>query len=127
MDYYNSKKLGYYFLKNVQHNACVFINDAQDKEHPLVAVNDTREPKGGNVEVIDVATAKTIYKGNFSIDANGRTLIATLPEMDGQGILLIKYTIEGEEYANHYLYGKPPFKLNEYKELLTKTKIYALN
>lgn len=127
VDYYNSKKMGYYFLKNVQHNRCVFINDAREKEHPLVAVNDTRIPATGEVEVIDAATGDPVYKGSFSIEANGRTLIDTLPERDGQGILLIKYTIEGEEYANHYLYGKPPFKLNEYKELLTKTKIYALN
>lgn len=127
VDYYNSKKLGYYFLKNVQHNVCVFINDAKDKKHPLVAVNDTREPAKGSVEVTDVATGKTIYKENFSIDANGKTLITSLPEMNGQGILLIRYKIDGEEYANHYLYGKPPFKLTEYKELLKKTKIYSFN
>jgi beta-mannosidase len=94
--------------------------------HPLVAVNDTRQPAEGSVEVIDVASGDRIYKGNFSIEANGRTLIDTLPERDGQGILLIKYTIDGKEYANHYLYGKPPFKLNEYKELLRGTNIYSL-
>lgn len=126
VDYYNSKKLAYYFIQNVQHNACVFINDAQDNMHPLVAVNDTRQPAEGSVEVIDVASGDRIYKGSFSIEANGRTLIDTLPERDGQGILFIKYTINGKAYANHYLYGKPPFKLNEYKELLRKTNIYSL-
>lgn len=126
VDYYNSKKLAYYFIQNVQHNACVFINDAQDNMHPLVAVNDTRQPAEGSVEVIDVASGDRIYKGSFSIEANGRTLIDTLPERDGQGILLIKYSIDGKEHANHYLYGKPPFKLNEYKELLRKTNIYPL-
>lgn len=71
VDYYNSKKLAYYFIQNVQHNACVFINDAQDNMHPLVAVNDTRQPAEGSVEVIDVASGDRIYKGSFSIEANG--------------------------------------------------------
>ncbi len=125
-DYYNSKKLAFYFLKNVQQNVCVFINDAQDGKYPLVAVNDTREPSKGSVEVTDVATGKNIYKSNFSVEANGRTLISSLPEMGGQGMLLIRCKIDGKDYSNHYLYGKPPFKLNEYKELLKKTKIYAV-
>ncbi len=125
-DYYNSKKLAFYFLKNVQQDVCVLINDAKDGKYPLVAVNDTRQPSNGSVEVTDVATGKLIYKGDFSIGANGRTLIASLSERDGQGIMLIKYKIDGKSYANHYLYGKPPFKLDEYKRLLKKTNIYAI-
>ncbi len=125
-DYYNSKKLAFYFLKNVQQDVCVLINDAKDGRYPLVAVSDTRQPSNGSVEVMDVATGKLIYKGNFSIGANGRTLIASLSERDGQGIMLIKYKIDGRSYANHYLYGKPPFKLDEYKRLLKKTNIYAI-
>jgi len=125
-DYYNSKKLAFYFLKNVQHDVCVFMNDAKEGKYPLVAVNDTRQSSDGSVEVTDVATGKLIYKGDFSIDANGRTLIASLPEKAGQGIMLIRYRVNGELYANHYLYGHPPFKLDEYKKLLKKTNIYAI-
>jgi len=125
-DYYNSKKLAFYFLKNVQHDVCVFINDAKDGKYPLVAVNDTRQLSNGSVEVKDVATGKLIYKGDFSIDANGRTLIASLPERNGQGIMLIRYKIDGKNYANHYLYGNPPFKLDEYERLLKETNIYAI-
>jgi beta-mannosidase len=126
-DYYNSKKLAFYFLKNVQGNQCVFINDAKDGKHPLTAINDTRQSSRGSVEVTDVATGNVIFKGDFSVEANGRTLIASLPEMPDQGILLIRYTIDGKEYSNHYLYGHPPFKFNKYKELLKETRIYTLN
>ena len=126
VDYYNSKKLAFFFLKNVQENVCVLINDAKDGKHPLIAVNDTRLPSKGSVEVTDVATGKQIYKSDFSIEANGKEIITTIPQMQGQGILLIKYKIGGKDYSNHYLYGNPPFKLNEYKKLLEKTKIYTL-
>ena len=126
-DYYNSKKLAFYFLKNVQHNVCLFINDAKEGYHPLVAVNDTRKSVKGNVKVTDVVTGERIYSGDFAIEANGRVEITSLPERDGQGIMLIRYEIEGIQYANHYLYGKPPFNLAAYKENLKKTNIYTFN
>lgn len=124
VDYYGSKKLAYHFIKNVQHNACVFINDAVDGYYPLIAVNDTREPKNGKVTVTDVISGKVYYKGDFSIDVNGKTIISQIPEIQGQGMLLIKYEIDGKSELNHYLYGQPPFDLNEYKKLLNKTGIY---
>ena len=52
--------------------------------------------------------------------------IARLPEMKGQGILLIEYTTPEGSFKNHYLYGRAPFKLDEYRKLLRKTKIYDL-
>jgi len=127
VDYYNSKKLAFYFLKNVQHNVCLFINDAKEGTHPLVAVNDTRKPVKGSVEVTDVATGEKIHSGEFVIEANGRIQLASLPERDGQGMFLIRYEVEGTQYANHYLYGRPPFNLSTYKDNLKKTNIYTLN
>ena len=53
VDYYNSKKLAYYYIKQVQHDACVMIGDAKEGNHPVVAVNDTREVKSGTVTVRD--------------------------------------------------------------------------
>lgn len=124
-DYYNSKKLAYYFLQNVQKNVCLFINDPVDGSYPLVAVNDTREPASGTVTVTDVATGKEVFKGSFHVGANGRQTVASLPETDGQGLLLIRYETGGETLFNHFLYGKPPYKLKEYRGWLDKTKLYT--
>ncbi len=46
--------------------------------------------------------------------------------MKGQGILLIEYTTPEGSFKNHYLYGRAPFKLDEYCKLLRKTIIYDL-
>lgn len=125
-DYYNSKKLAYYFIKNVQENVCVLMNDAKDGKHPLKVINDTRLPSKGSVEVVDLATNKSIYSGDFSVEPHGNLLISSIPQMQGQGILLIKYKVDGKNFSNHYLYGAPPFKLDEYKKLLRKTNIYGI-
>lgn len=124
VDYYNSKKLAYYFIKNVQYDVCVFLNDPVEGDYPLVVANDTRKPASGNVSVTDVQSGKKLYKGEFVIKANDRLQIAALPKMKGQGILLIEYEMNGERKYNHYLYGEPPFQLNEYKQLLQRTGIY---
>ncbi|MDR1667298.1 MAG: glycoside hydrolase family 2 [Bacteroidales bacterium] len=124
VDYYNSKKLAYHFLKQVQYNECVFLNDPVNGSYPLVVANDTRKPAKGNVTVTDMASGKELYKGSFEVNANDRLLIASIPQQNGQGMLYIQYEMNGERRLNHYLYGDPPFSFENYKRLLQKTKIY---
>lgn len=124
VDYYNSKKLAFHFLKTVHEDICVMINDEKENTLSLIVTNDTRKPADGTVLVTEVASGKEIYKGVFNCDANGNGLIAQLPAMEGQGILLINYTVNGKKLSNHYLYGAPPFNLQDYKNWLDKTDIY---
>ena len=75
--------------------------------------------------VTDVKTGKSVFKGKFTVEANGRTKVASLPEPAGQGIYKITYTgRDGVRAENHYLYGKAPFSLKEYRTLLRKTGMF---
>ncbi len=114
VDYYNSKKLAYYYIKKVQHNACVMVGDAKEGKHPVVAVNDTREAKSGTVTVRDADSGKILFSGAFEIPVNGKTVVGFIPEKEGQAMWLIDYTVGKEKYTNHYLAGKAPFKLTDY-------------
>jgi len=125
-DYYNSPKRAFYYISNVQRDVCVMVLDAVDGKYPVMAVNDTRKAvKGAGVEISDVVTGKQLYKGNFDIAPNGKTLVASLPEMTGQGMLLIKYSVDGTRYMNHYLYGNPPFDLEKYRQWINSSGIYS--
>lgn len=126
VDYYNSKKMAYYFIKNVQKDVCILMNDAQKGTYTLIGVNDTRNMAQGEVCVTDIASGETVFKGKFKIAANNKTEIAKIPEKQGQGILLIRYKIGKQDLTNHYLYGRPPFKLEYYKKLLKQTGIYNI-
>jgi beta-mannosidase len=114
-DYYCGKKLAYHYIKQVQHDACVMIGDAQEGGHPVAAVNDTRVEKQGGVTVRDLDTGKIIFAGGFVIPANGRTTVGHVPETGAQAMWLIEYTIGHERLTNHYLSGKAPFKLADYE------------
>ncbi len=115
VDYYNSKKLAYYYIRQVQHSACVMIGDAKENKHPVVAVNDTRESKSGTVVVRDADSGKTIFSASFNIPINGKTIIGYIPETNNQSMWLVDFTIGNEKYSNHYLSGAAPFKLEDYQ------------
>lgn len=124
VDFYNSKKLAYYYIKQVQYDACVMIGDAKNGQHPVVAVNDTREEKTGTVTVKDADTGKIFFSAKFKIPVNGKTTIGVIPEIqDKQAMWLIDYTIGDKKYTNHYLAGKAPFKLSDYQRWYKKLNI----
>jgi beta-mannosidase len=123
VDYYNSKKLAYYYIRQVQYNSCVMVGDSQEGKHPVVAVNDTREKKSGTVAIRDADTGETLFTSSFDIPANGKTAIGFIRESNKQSMWLIDYSINNEKYANNYLAGEPPFKLTDYERWYKKLKI----
>ena len=123
VDYYNSKKLAYYYIRQVQYNACVMIGDAVEGKHMVVAVNDTREEKSGTVSVRDADSGEVLLSSSFTIPVNGKTMIGTIPEKHKQAMWLINYSIGKEKYTNHYLAGEAPFKLTDYQRWYKKLNI----
>jgi beta-mannosidase len=123
VDYYDSKKLAYYYIRQVQYNACVMIGDPKDEKHPVVAVNDTRIEKSGGVVVRDADSGETLFSASFIIPANSKTVVGNILESQKQSMWVIEYTIGNEKYSNHYLAGKVPFKLDDYHRWFTKLSI----
>lgn len=119
-DYYGGKKMAFHFLKNVHHDVCVFVNDPVDGTYKLKVSNDTMKDVPVKITVKDVESGKVLYSGEAMSLANTSVKIASIPEQDGQGLLVINYEIGSEKYFNHYLYGRPPFDLQDYKAWIKK-------
>jgi len=112
-DYYNSKKLAYYFIKRVQETTCVMIND----NFEVLCANEKLTPRKVSVKVRDVDSGKVLLDlAEIEIDSNSLKKLATIEKQNGQGMLIIEYTVDGKKLENHYLYGKPPFKLDQCKK-----------
>ena len=120
VDFYNSKKLAYFYIKKVQPDACIMIGDAQEGKHPIVAVNDTRIEKHGSAIIKDADSGTILLTTDFTIPINGKVTIGVLPTTEKQSMWLIDYTIEGKKFSNHYLCGKAPFKLSDYQNWAKK-------
>jgi beta-mannosidase len=119
-DYWCSKKMAYYYIRQVQYDACVMVGDAREGSHPVVAVNDTREEKRGTVVVRDLDTRETLLSGSFVIPANGKTVVGYIPETGKQAMWQVEYTVGDKRLNNHYLAGKAPFKLSDYERWYKK-------
>ena len=113
-DYYNSKKMAYYYIRNAQRDVCCMVCETGD-ERRLMVVNDTPNDQSGTVRLTDRATGGLVYEGAFNVKANAAEMIAILPPVEGQGVYLIEYSVGGTMFLNHYLYGKPPYRLEDYK------------
>ena len=124
VDYYFNKKRAYYYLREAERDVCLFVNDATDGSLVLKAVNDTRREAKGSVTVTDVESGRQVYQGNFTIPRNGKATVTQLTAPQGQGVYLIIYKVDGRTYGNHYLYGKPPYRLGSYRKWMEKTRLY---
>lgn len=122
VDYYGNKKLAYYYMKATELPASAFIND-YDGTAQLIVANDTRSPIAGDIKVTDVESGQTVFNGNYTVAANGRADVADIEVPAGAGVLLIEYTVGGEHRTNHFLYGKAPFKLADYRKWMKKAKL----
>ena len=89
----------------------------------VVAVNDTRQAKSGTVTVRDADTGRTLLAERFHIPANGKAEVGFIAAIPGQAMWLIDYTIGEAKYTNHYLAGRAPFKLADYKRWYAKLGI----
>lgn len=117
VDYYGHKKLAYTYIKQAQRNTLVMMDDA----FRVIAVNDTLGAVSGHARVTDAASGKTLFDADFSVPANGKTIIGRV-EVSGQGVCRIHYTAGKETFDNHYLYGQPPFDFATISALLPKAE-----
>ena len=113
VDYYFVKKAAYHAIKAVHGDVLVAVRD----DHSVWAVNDLWRPASGSVRITDVATGRLLMSRPFEVAANGRALLGEVA-FDGQGLLSIEYEVEGRKTLNHFLYGNPPFNIDDVKNWL---------
>ena len=117
VDYYNSKKKAYNYIKRSQTNVCVMMNDNLE----VVAVNDTLREFEVSAKVSDIDTGEVLFDSTpMKIPANGKKIIGKLPSQEGKKFLAIEYFVDGKRAFNHYLLGTPPFKLDDYRRWIEK-------
>jgi len=100
------------------------ITDAKDGRHPVVVVNDTRNPVKGRITVLNADTNRELFNSVFDAEANGKMIAGYIPETVSHEMWLIQYeTEDGIRHMNHYLSGKAPFNLEDYKRWFSKLGI----
>lgn len=107
VDYYFDKKLAYYYLKNVQQNLCLMIEDPTGWDARVIVGNDGLSAYSGTYEILDGISGENLYSGKFESKANENTPIIDIPLSKNitQYFILI-LNVDGKTYVNHYInYG----------------------
>jgi len=120
VDYYFVKKLAFHFIKRVQAPVVVVVGEADEKgQHPVAVCNDSRLDADLSYRVWDAVSQVTLSQGQFTCPANQNW---QLDRLDGSGgsqrMLLMQWTTGGQVYGSHYLMGKAPFALTDYRRWL---------
>ena len=110
VDYYYAKKLAYHYIKRVQRPVCLMMDELVDWTHDVVLGNDSRTACDVTWRVEDGETREILLQGRTHSPANENVLLGRIREMPGtQKLYVLKYEVNGVEYANHFIAGFPHF------------------
>ena len=105
VDYYGRRKLAYDYISRAQRDVLVMVDENGD----ILVVNDLLRPVRGHAVLADAETGKVLFDGGFACGENAVSKAGSL-RLAGQGVVKIRYTVDGQSYDNHYLYGGPTQK-----------------
>ena len=118
VDYYYEKKLAYYYLRSAQRPVILCMREPRDWKLEMVAVNDTGRDADIAYTVRDGFTGETLRTGHARVPA-GVTRLCDFPYSQGEKkIYRMDWEENGHPGKSHYLCGKPPFGLSEYRSFL---------
>ncbi len=117
VDYYFTPKIAYRYITRSQQHVALMFREPDGLEQTLVAANDTREDATLHYTVTEIGSGRVISEGDALAPANETTPMATVPyDPDAQRCYLIAWSGPLGEGRNHYLAGRPPFRLAEYRD-----------
>ena len=110
VDYYYAKKLAYHYIRRVQRPVCVMMNEQEGWSHDVVLGNDSRTGCDVSWRVEDGENGEILLEGHTHSPANENVLLGRIRALPGtQRLYVLRYVIDGTEYANHYISGFPHF------------------
>ena len=104
IDYYGIKKLAYSYIKRSQTPICMMCDEPKGNTVSVYAVNEYAEDKTLEYEITDLTTGKTVVKSTALAEGDGSVCVYKFDvEPDEKHFYLIKWSLDGKEYSNHYM------------------------
>jgi len=121
VDYYFDKKLAYEFIRRSQQDVCVMLREPEGDRQQIVAVNDLRRETSIRLVIRDLAAERDVFSGEHALSANSAGVVGSLPfDPRRQTLYRIAWNSGEAVGLNHYLAGRPPFDLSQYRRWLTE-------
>ena len=115
VDYYNVKRLAYDYLQESMRDVQAICGEAENGQHPVIIVNDTLKPAHGSVTVTCLGEATPLLQTDFTIGANGKATVGSIPEPKEARMWKIEWKLDdGPKYQSHYLAYHSHIQLKDY-------------
>jgi beta-mannosidase len=117
VDYFFGRKLAYEYIRRVQLPVCVIVGESgAGKYLPVVICNDARASVEVSFRVWDADDGDVIVASTFTAPANQNWQVGRIRTYASDHRLLsITWEVGGQTFGNHYLVGRPPFSLQQYR------------
>ena len=124
VDYYFRRKLAYFYIRRVQVPVLAMIGDLTGRTHPVCIANDTFASAQVDLTVTDADTDETVFAGTFTVAANSTERVGTIPGcVSEKRMLLLRFTVNGKPFGNHFLTGMPPYSPTDMQRWLEKLRL----
>ena len=103
VDYYFTKKLAYHYIKRSQAPVCFMFDEPEGNVISLYGVNDLPRSVETEYRVINISENKEVLRKKVFLGADTSAKVGEIAIKDGeQSCCLIKWSVDGREYKNHY-------------------------
>ena len=100
----------------------------RDGKYPLVISNDSLADEQVQYHVWDANSHATVAEGTFKSPANQNWQVDRLKfDSNMQQMLLFEWQVRDNTFGNHYLQGKAPFGLEDYRRWLVQIAQLPVN
>ncbi len=119
VDYYFTKKLAFHFIRTAQQPLVILLREPRDGRQEVVACNDTRGDLTVAYTIRDADSGKTVAEGGVAAHADSADVVGEIPYVESaQRFYVIRWESSQGSGVSHYLAGRPPFSLSQYRKWL---------
>ena len=124
VDYYFDKKLAYDFIKRSQVRVALMCDEPDENGCVrLMGANDVGMEKKVHYRVTDVTEDTVVLEGDTKLDADSTMEIGLLDSGNCKAFYKIQWTVDGEEFLNHFVTWPAPFDKEAYIKCAKKAGI----
>ncbi len=116
VDYYFTPKLAWHIIRRSQQDVQFMLSEYDAWSHKLMAVNDTFQEVTGNYKVTHYDSDTVLAQGPFTLAADACSRLAEIPANPShKGLYLLEWQIGEQKFCNHYISGRYPFALDQFR------------
>lgn len=117
IDYYNVKKLAYYYIRRSQAPVCGILTEPAGWTQKLLMCNDSAHPVRGRGRLRSFDRNELLFDGEFELASHQNREMGEFRLRSSSELRIIEWEMDDRRTGiNHFLTGTPPFDLCRYRE-----------